>query len=85
MEFCYQSWNSTNFTPELYQICMFFATAKKLRTNVESQRVFFTSSTKCLKCQIDNRDVHEKSRNGHRKNILSSLWEPCSYTYTFFV
>ena len=41
MEFCYQSWNSTNFTPELYHICMFFAMAKKLSTNVESPHFFY--------------------------------------------
>ena len=26
MEFCYESWNFTEFAPKLYQICMFFAT-----------------------------------------------------------
>ena len=30
MEFCYQSWNFTIFVPELYQICMFCATTKKV-------------------------------------------------------
>ena len=36
MEFCYQSWKFTNFTPELYQICMLFATTKNLSIDVES-------------------------------------------------
>ena len=36
MEFCNQSWNFTNFARELYQICMFFATAMKLNIDVES-------------------------------------------------
>ena len=45
MEFCHQSWNFTNFGPELYQICMFFATAKKLSMDVESPH-FPTLSTK---------------------------------------
>ena len=43
MEFYDQSWNFTNFNPELYQICMSFATTKKLSIDVESlifQRVF---------------------------------------------
>ena len=36
MEFCYQSWNLSNFPPELYQICMLFATSKNLSISVES-------------------------------------------------
>ena len=31
VEFCYQSWNFTNFAPELYQIC----SIKKLGIDVE--------------------------------------------------
>ena len=36
MEFCDQSWNFTNFASEMYQICTFFATIKKLSIHVES-------------------------------------------------
>ena len=37
MEFCDQSWNFTNFAPEFYQICTFFATIKKLSIDVKGQ------------------------------------------------
>ena len=47
MEFCYQSWNFTNFAPELYQICIFFATNKKLSMDVES--TFLTFSAKSIR------------------------------------
>ena len=69
MEFCDQSWNFTNFNPELYQMCMSFATTKKLSIDVESlifQRVF------CKMKQMQNREERWKSW----KNIMSSLWEP---------
>ena len=36
MEFCYQSWNFSNFDPKMHQICMFFVTTKKLSIIVES-------------------------------------------------
>ena len=36
MEFCDQSRSSTNFAPKFYQIRMFFVTAKKMSSNLES-------------------------------------------------
>ena len=36
MAFCDQSWSFTNFAHRFYQICMFFVTAKKLSSNLES-------------------------------------------------
>ena len=50
MEFCYQSWNFTNFDPKLYKICIFFATTKKLNICVESLH-FFMFSAKCRECK----------------------------------
>ena len=32
---CDQSWNFTNFAPELYQICILFVTTKKLVNDLE--------------------------------------------------
>ena len=66
MEFCDQSWNFTDFVPELYQICTFFATTKKLSIHVESPH-FPMFSTKCCKYKIKKRDGHGKSRNGQGK------------------
>ena len=59
MEFCYQSWNLINFAPELYQICMFFATTKKLSNDIDSPH-FLIFSTKHPKCKINKRDGHGK-------------------------
>ena len=66
MEFCYQSWNFTYFAPELYKICMLFATTEKLSIRVESPH-FPMFSTKCRECKIEKRDGHGKLRNGHGK------------------
>ena len=60
MEFCDQSWNFTNFGPRFYQISIFFVTAKKLGSNLESPH-FLTCS------KIGKRHGHGKSRNGHGK------------------
>ena len=46
MEFYDQSWIFTNFAPELYQICMLFATTTKLSIDVESPH-FLMFSAKC--------------------------------------
>ena len=54
-EFCYQSWNFTNFIPELYQICIFFPPPK----DVESLH-FPTFSAKRCEHKINKRDVHGK-------------------------
>ena len=35
-EFCDQSCNFTNFAPDLYQICIYFVTTKKLSSNPKS-------------------------------------------------
>ena len=49
---------------KLYQICVFFATTKKLSIDVE--RPYFPMfSTKCHECKIDEKDGHGKLRNGH--------------------
>ena len=68
MEFCYQSWNFTNFAPELYEICMYFATTEKFRICVESP-YFPMFSAKCCDCKIEQGDGHGKLRNGHGKVI----------------
>ena len=73
MEFCYQSWNFTNFAPEMYVICKKFATTEQLSICVESLH-FPVFSVKCRK--IEQKNGHGKLRNGHGKswkNILSSL------------
>ena len=61
-----QSWNFTNFTPNLYLICFFLVTTKKLSSDLESQH-FLTFSAKRLKFKIGERDGHGKSRNGQEK------------------
>ena len=63
MEFCYQSWNFTNFAPELCKICMFFLPPLR---NVESLH-FPMFSAKCRECKIEKRDGHGKLRNGRAK------------------
>ena len=68
MEFCDQSWNFTNFAPELYQICNSFVTTKKLSSDLESPH-FPMFSRKCCECKSGREMVMEKSW----KNILSSL------------
>ena len=80
MEFCDQFWNFTNFAPGFYQICIFFVAIKKLCSNLESlHMLFFPQNVANAKLRremvIENQEmVMEKSW----KNILSSLWEPCS-------
>ena len=70
MEFCDQSWNSTNFAPEFYQICKKkkrkIVTTKKLSSDLESPN-FPRFSAKRRECKIGKRDGHGKSRNGHGK------------------
>ena len=51
MECCDQSWNFTNFAPELYRICIFFFTTKKLCSVLESLH-FLTFSTKRHKSKV---------------------------------
>ena len=81
MEFCSQSWNFTNFAPELDQICIFVATTKKLSIDVESP-LFLTFSAKRRKCKINERvcgnpgtfiaefPLHrENSENGHKSTL----------------
>ena len=78
MEFCDQSWNFTNFAPKFYQICIFFVTAKKLSSNLESPH-FQTFSAKYCKCKIVREMVMENqvmAMEKSWKNILSSMWEP---------
>ena len=43
---------------------MFFVTAKKFSSNLESLH-FPMFSAKCRECKIGKRDGHGKSRNGH--------------------
>ena len=69
MEFCDQSWNFTNFAPELFQICIFFVTTigtKKSSSDQESPQ-FPRFFAKRRECKIRKKDGHGKSRNGHRK------------------
>ena len=72
----FQSWDFTNFASKMYQICMFFATSKKLSIDVESLR-FQTYSAKCRKCKIAKREDYGKLTNGHGKvmdkNIVKSV------------
>ena len=63
MESCDRSGNFTNFAPELYQICMFLATTKKLSIDVEI-RIFQCFSSERRECKING-----KLRNGHGKVI----------------
>ena len=67
MRFCDQSWNFTNFAPELYQICIFSVTNKNLSSNLESLH-FLTFSAKRWECKFRKRNDHGKSRNGHGKS-----------------
>ena len=66
MEFCDQLWSFTNFAPKFYHILMFFATAKKLSSILESPH-FLMFSAKCRECKIVKRDGYGKSRSGHGK------------------
>ena len=66
MEFCDQSWNFTNFAPELHHICIFLVTNKKLSSDLESPH-FPMFSAKCCEYKIGKRDGHGKSMNGHGK------------------
>ena len=75
MEFCDESWNFTNFAPKIYQFCMFFVTAKKLSSNLESP-YFPMFSAKCREFKIGKRDGHGKSRNGHGKIFYQVCGNP---------
>ena len=57
MGFCNQSWNFTNFVPELFSISISFVTAKKLRSDLESPH-FPMFSAKRHKCKIEKRNSH---------------------------
>ena len=50
MELCDHLWNFINFAPELYQMCMFFASTKNLSINVDSLH-FLTFSAICPRMQ----------------------------------
>ena len=51
MEFCDWSSNYTNFAPELYHICAFFADIKKFSISLQS--LYFPAfSAKCRECKI---------------------------------
>ena len=66
MEFCDQSWNFTNFVPELYRICILFGATKIFSTDLESLH-FLMFSLKRRECKIGKTDGHGKSRNGYGK------------------
>ena len=54
IEFCDQSWNFTDFTPEFYHVCFFFVDIKKLRNldiSLESPH-FLTFSAICCQGKI---------------------------------
>ena len=57
MEFCDQSWNFTNFAPEMYQICIILVTTKKLSSHLESLH-FPKISAKRHNCKIGKTDGH---------------------------
>ena len=71
MEFCDQSWNSTNFTPNFIKF-VFFVTTKKLSRNLESPH-FLTFSAKCCECEIRKGYGHGKLRNGHGR-VMKKSW-----------
>ena len=54
VEFCYQSWNFTNFAPELYQICSFLPALGILSINVERPH-FPTFFAKRPECKVKKR------------------------------
>ena len=64
MEFCYQSWNFTNFPPKLYEMCMSFAATKKISIRVEVC-IFQCFLQNASNMENDNRDGHGKLKNGH--------------------
>ena len=66
MEFCDQSWNFSNVAPGLFQICISFATSKKLGIDLESPHCL-TLCAKCCGFKMERKDGHGKSRNGHGK------------------
>ena len=58
MECCDQSWNFTNFDPKFYQICMFFVTANKLSSILESiSNVFRKMSPESYK---DKKEIYDR-------------------------
>ena len=56
----------------MYQICMFFATTKKLSIIVESWH-FRTFSAKHLKCKIVKKHGEGNFSNGHEK-VMEKSW-----------
>ena len=83
MEFCDQSWSFTNFAPELYQICIFFVTNKKLSSDLESP-YFPRFSAKRCECNIGKRDGHRKikkwSWKSHGKIFVQVCGNPVKGT-----
>ena len=77
MEFCFQSWNFTNYAPELYQIRMFFATTKKLNIalNVRLFRCFPMFTAKHSKCKI-YKLIKEWSWKSHGKIFCQVCGNP---------
>ena len=71
MEFYDQSWTFTNFPPELYQICIFFVTIKKLSRDLESLH-FPRFSAKHRECKNGE---ERKSRNCHGKIMEKYLFK----------
>ena len=85
MEFCYQSWNFTNFAPEFYHILyVFFATTKDLSIDVEIFH-FLMLSEKCCECKIKKIDGHRKLRNGHGKICCQVCGNPVIRGHVFHV
>ena len=76
-ELCDPSWNFTNFAPELYQICIFFGTTRKLSNYPESP-FFPTFSAKRRKCKTGKRNGHGKSRKSHGKIFCRVCGNPGS-------
>ena len=59
MKFCAQSWNFTNFAPKLCQICIYWATTKKLSSDLGSL-LFPMFSAKRRECKIGKKYGHGK-------------------------
>ena len=67
MEFCDQSWNCTNFPPELYQICAFFANIKKFSSSSKSHGNFV-----CKVCGNPKLDTTSNIQLSHACNMVVS-------------
>ena len=74
MEFCHQSWN---FNPNGNKCVGFHATSKKLSIDVES--LYFPQNvTNAKLIRVMVMENEEMAMEKSWKNILSSLWEPCT-------